>query len=124
MGLIRNFLIKTAIKKALKDLTKDIEDFGNNLQSIASFGKMVMGYAEFHPNGDKDLIEDTWEATFFGLVSKRAAGEAPSIYLVENQNELNTLVSLITQWISLRGGDLTNIYKEIAKITPLIKKPD
>lgn len=112
MGIIRNIVLKTAIKKALLDVTKEIESLEKKIPQLSSFGEMVMVYAKHHPSVDKDLVDETWEATFFGIVTNRAQGEMPSSYLIQNQSEMGLLVSLITQWVALRGGNLSNIYSK------------
>jgi hypothetical protein len=112
MGIIRNIALKTAIKKALLDVTKEIESLGKKIPQLSSFGEMVMVYAKHNPFVDKDLIEETWEGTFFGIVANRALRKMPSGYLIQNQSELDLLFSVITQWVASKGGNLTNIYSK------------
>ena len=113
MGIIHNIAVKTAIKKALLYVDKQIETM-RELPGVDSFGEAVMIYAKRNQFVDKDLIAETWEATFFGLVAKRAQGELPSDYLIQNQKELTILVSLISEWVASRGGNTVNIYHEFS----------
>jgi len=110
MGMIRNIVLKTAIKKALLDVTKEIESHGKDIPQSSSFGEMVMAYAMDHYVYYVDLIEKTWEATFFNIVSRHAQGEMPSSDLIQSEKEMGLHISLITQWVALRGGNLKNIY--------------
>jgi tetratricopeptide (TPR) repeat protein len=110
MGIIRNIALKTAIKKALLDVTKEIESHGKTIPQASSFGEMVMAYARNHPSVDKESIEDTWEATFFRIVMSRAQAEMPSSYLIQSQKELFLFISLVTEWVAMKEGDANNIH--------------
>jgi len=110
MGIIRNIALKTAIKKALLDVDKEIQAMRLKLPGVGSFGEAVMIYAK--PFIDKGLIAETWEGHFFGIVAQRAQMEMPSNYLIQSQPELTKLVSLISEWVASRGGNTINIYSE------------
>jgi|GEM_PF-6994209 len=122
MGIIRNIALKTAIKKALLDVTSQIEEIGKRLPEISSFGELVMIYAKHNPLIDKNVIADTWESTFFGAVATHAQNEMPSSHLIQDQRELAILVSLVTEWVATRGGNVANIYKEFSEAGLRIEK--
>ena len=113
MGIFRNIVVKTAVKKALLDVTNEIEEINKSLGNAYSFGDVVLFYAKNNPSIETDLIDETWEATFFGVVAHRAQSEMPSSYLINNEKEFTVVVSLILEWVHSYGGDLSNITKKI-----------
>ena len=115
MGIIRNIALRTAIRKALLDVDKEIEAMRPKLPSVGSFGEAVMIYAKHNPSIDKDLIAGTWEGTFCGIVAHRAQKEMPSNYLIQSQQELAKLISLISEWVASHGGNAINIYREFGE---------
>ena len=122
MGFIRNIALKTAIKKALLDVTSQIEEMGRRLPEISSFGELVMIYAKYSPHIDKNVLGNTWESTFYGLIATHAQNEMPSSYLIQDQRELAILTSLVTEWVASKGGNVANIYKEFSEAGLRTKK--
>ena len=111
MGIIRNVVFKTAIKKALLDVTEQIETLAKQMRQASSFGESVMTYSR-HNQFDDELKAETWEATFAKIVAMRAQSEMPSSYLIQNQRELVVFISLVAEWVALRGGNVANIDRE------------
>ena len=108
MGIIRNVSLKTAIKKALLDVTNHIEQM---TRQSYNFGERVMEYVSYIPASEK-LQAETWEGSFARMIAVRAQNEMPSSQLIQNQNELAILVSLIAEWVASKGGNVTNVYQE------------
>lgn len=114
MGIFRNIAIKTAIKKALLDMTEQIEMFARQMHHGSSFGKSVLIYATYNQFPD-DLKDETWEVTFAVMVLWRAQSEMPSSSLIENQNEMVIFISLVTEWVASKGGNAANIYRKFSQ---------
>jgi len=108
MGLFRNIAFKTAIKKALLDVTNHIEQI---TRQDSSFGNRVREYISYMP--DSTEIEGrTWEGSFARMVSFQAQSEMPSSALIQSQKDLALLMSLIAEWIASKGGNAANVYRE------------
>ena len=108
MGLFRNIAFKTAIKKALLDVTNHIEQI---TRQDSSFDNRVREYISYMP--DSTEIEGrTWEGSFARMVSFRAQSEMPSSALIQSQQDLALLMSLIAEWIASKGGNAANVYRE------------
>lgn len=111
MGIIRNLVLKTAIKKALVDVTDHIEKMTKQSGHVSSFGEMVKEYLSYIP-ASADLQAETWEGSFARMIAVRAQSEMPSSQLIQNQEEKAVLISLITEWVASKGGNATNVYRE------------
>lgn len=109
MGIFRNIALETAIKKALLDVTNNIEQM---TRSEISFGNRVREYISYLP-ALADLETDTWEGSFTRMITVYAQNEMPSNKLIQNQNDLVMLSSLIAEWVTSKGGNATNVYREI-----------
>ncbi len=107
-GIITNSALKTAIKKALLDVTNHIEQM---TRQSSNFGERVMEYVNNIPTSE-NLQAETWEGSFARMIAVRAQSEMTSSKLIQNQNELAILVSLISEWVASRGGNVTNVYRE------------
>jgi hypothetical protein len=122
MGIIRNMVLKTTIKKALLDVTEQIETFSNNTGNVLSFGEAVMEYFEYC-HIDKEVRAESWEATFANMVSiwaLRTMPQSPSNqngYLIQTSKEGTILVSLLAEWVISKGGSAANIYREFVPET-------
>ena len=113
MGIVRNIALKTAIKKALLDVTDQIETLAKQMGQASSFGESVMTYLR-SIQFDDELKAETWEATFAYIVAMRAQSEMPSINLIQNQREGVIFVSLVSEWVAMKGGNAANIYREFS----------
>jgi hypothetical protein len=107
-GIITNIVLKTAIKKALLDVTNHIEQM---TRQSSNFGERVMEYVDNIPTSE-NLKAATWEGSFARMIAVRAQNEVPSSQLIQNQNDLSLLVSLIAEWVASKGGNVTNVYRE------------
>lgn len=113
MGIIRNIALKTAIKKALLDVTGQIEKLVKQMPQVSSFGQGVMTYLR-HNQFPEDLKGETWEASFANIIAMRAQSEMPSSYLIQDQKEMVVFISLVMKWVALRGGNAENIYRQFS----------
>jgi hypothetical protein len=113
MGIMRNIVLKTAIKKALVDVTDHIETMTKQSGYVSSFGESVKEYISYIP-ASADLKAETWEGSFARMIAVRAQSEMPSSQLIQNQNEQSLLVSLIAEWVTSKGGNATNVYREFS----------
>jgi len=111
MGIIRNIALKTAIKKALLDVTDHIESTTKQSDNVSSFGARVTEYLSYLP-ASSDFVAGTWEGSFARMIAVRAQSEMPSNQLIQNQNDLAVLVSLVTEWVVSKGGNAANVYQE------------
>ena len=114
MGFIRNYALKTAIKKALLEVSDPVEKIWEETPGISSFGEAFMVLARHSPYISDDLVTDTWEGTFMGVISTTAQSYLPSSPLINSQKELATLVALVTEWVSVKGGSPANVYREFS----------
>lgn len=110
-GIILNIALKTAIKKALLDVTNHIEAMTKQSGHVSTFGERVKEYICYMPDS-ADLKAATWEGSFARMIAVRAQSEMPSSPLIQNQNDLTVLVSLIAEWVAAKGGDVTKVYQE------------
>lgn len=113
MGLIRNLVLKTSIKKALIDVTNHIETMTKQTGHVSSFSERVKEYINYIP-ASANLEAETWEGSFARMIAVRAQSEMPSINLIQNQNELAILISLIAEWVASKGGNVSNVYREFS----------
>jgi hypothetical protein len=119
MGILRSILFKTTIKKALLDVTEQIETFSTSMHSVSSFGEAVLAYFRYF-QFDTKIQAETWEATFANMVMLRALSQMPQSssnqpsYLIETPQEMATFVSLVTEWVVSKGGSAANIYREFS----------
>lgn len=109
MGIIRNIALETAIKKALLDVTNHIEEM---TRQESSFGNRVWEYIGY-VHASAELEAETWEGSFTRMIAVRAQNEMPSNKLIQHQNDLAIMGLLIGEWVTSKGGDAANVYREI-----------
>lgn len=110
MGILRNHLLKTAIKQNLADLTHGVESLQHGQEGTVSFGEAVImmsrhGYYQPYLESG-ELAFMNWEQCFLGMVMIEVKRQLePNRSLIYGTRDHTAMVDLVSSWIEPYGGN-------------------